>query len=259
MNIDQDQTNTNETGNSGTETNSENREQGSDTSTTGTGTQERIDLASDDTQTEDTRTPEQIAADEAAETERATLFGAPAEGEDYTIEGLPEGMEIDKEALDAVTPAFRELGLSSKGASKVAAVYAEKVLPKVMERATQSIETQVLAQRATWEGEALAAVKANGSDLKNKAGEVLSFDAKDISAVRATAAKALDKLAPPEFREFLQDTGLSVHPFMVAFAYQAGKLLAEDTEIEQTETGRQRKPAQGTRKSGGLSTEKFYS
>lgn len=253
MTIDQEQTTQTPGEENSAETNSSTeQEQGSSTSTTET-PPEKIDLVDDETQAEE-KTPEQIAADEA----RAELFGAPAEGENYAIEGLPEGMEIDKEALDEITPAFRELGLSSKGASKIAQVYAEKVLPKVVERSETALEQRIVATRAEWESDAVKAVKENGSNFKNKAGEPLSFDAKDMSAVRATAAKALDHLAPPEFRSFLKDTGLSVHPLMVAFAYQAGKLLAEDTDIEATETGRDRKPAPGGRASGGLSPDKFF-
>jgi hypothetical protein len=210
-----------------------------------------VDLAADEgasAEAEDTRTDEEKAADEAKQAEHDALFGAPAEDAEYQIEGLPEGMEIDKDALAAVTPAFRELGLSDKGASKVAAVYAEKVLPQVMENATKAIETQVIAQRTAWESESEAAIKANGAELKNKAGEALAFDAKPKEAVMQTAAKALDRLAPVGFRDFLKDTGLSQHPAMVAFAYQAGKLLAEDTDLEPIDRGSGQK----------TSVQKFY-
>lgn len=249
MTIDQEQTTpTTETPSSEGTNSSETQDQTSNTSTTDPS---RIDLGEDDAggdqtqQAEDTRTDEEKAADAA----RAELFGAPAEDAPYEIEGLPEGMEIDKAALDAVTPVARELGLSSKGLSKIAQAYAEKVLPGVSERTTAAIEQSVIAQRKAWEDDALAAVKANGSDLKNKAGEVLSFDAKDVGAVRATAAKALDQLAPAGFREWLQETGLSVNPMMLAFAYQAGRRIAEDTEIETTERGDKR---------GKSRVEKYY-
>jgi hypothetical protein len=260
MNIDQDQEQTTQTTEqTSSDQSTSNDQSGSNTSTTDQ--TQPLDLsATDDDQTTDTNAEDQRTDEErAAEEARAELFGAPAEGENYAIEGLPEGMEIDKEALDAVAPTFRELGLSNKGASKVAAVYAEQVLPKVMERATASIEQQVIAQRTEWEGEARQAIKDNGKDLKNAAGETLAFDAKDEKLVLAGAAKALDKLAPVGFREFLKDTGLSQHPSMVAFAYQAGKLLAEDTDLEDTTTSTNSKPQKGTAKSGGLSTEKFYS
>lgn len=258
---DQDQaTQTNDEGSSATSTTSTEAETGSSSSTTDQTQTDKLDLSADDTAATDTDTTEDTRTDEekAAEAERAELFGAPADDEGYTIEGLPEGMEIDKEALDAVTPAFRELGLSSKGASKVAQVYAEKVLPQVMEGAVKKIEADVVAQRSTWEGEALAAVQNNGQDLKNKAGEPLSFDAKDIKVVRQTAAKALDHLAPEGFREFLDQTGLSVHPAMVAFAYQAGRLLAEDRDIETTDRGGKRTSSVAPAKSGGMHTDKFF-
>ena len=249
---DQEQTSSQtETTNSENQTSSESPEQVSDTSTTES--KETVDLAAEEggeqtaetKEGEDTRTEEERAADEA----RAALFGAPAEGESYTIEGLPEGMEIDTEALEAITPVFRELNLSSAGASKLAAIYAEKVLPAVAERSHAAIEQQIVATRATWEDDARNAVKTNGAELKNKAGEALAFDGKDLNAVRSTAAKALDRLAPAGFREFLQETGLSVHPAMMAFAYQAGKLIAEDTELEVTETGRGK---------AATRTEKYY-
>jgi hypothetical protein len=235
--IETDQTTqTNEQTNSEATTSSK-PDEGSSTSTTETADFTVDDDDAGNSQVEDARTDEEKAADAA----KAELFGAPAEDESYAIEGLPDGMEIDTAALEAVTPAFRELGLSSKGASLIAKTYAEKVLPSVMENATKQIETQVVATRKQWEDEAIAAVKANGSDLKNKAGEVLSFDAKDLKAVRATAAKALDRLAPEGFRDWLRDSGLSVHPMMLAFAYQAGKHIAEDTDIESAERG-DRKP-----------------
>lgn len=209
----------------------------------------KVDLAGEvEEQVEDTRTDEERAADEAADAERAELFGAP-EGDAYTVEGLPEGMEIDKDALEAIVPVAKQLNLSNKGLSAIAQVYAEKVLPGVMERAQNVIVQQVTVQRSEWEKEAEAAIQSNGHELKNAAGETLSFDAKDKAHVLKTAAKALDRLAPAGFREFLKDTGLSVHPAMVAFAYQAGKTISEDTEHETSQTGSGRPKSR---------VEKFY-
>lgn len=256
-------TNTTET-TEGTET-SGNPAQGSSTSTTDQ--PEKIDLAGDATTTEtdkvedegeDTRTDEQKAADDEAEAARAELFGAPAEGEEYQIEGLPEGMSIDKEALEAVSPIFRKLGLSSKGASEVAAVYAEKVLPHVSQQVVSSLEQDIITQRKSWEDDAVEAVKQNGQTLKNKAGEVLSFDAQPMEEVRKVAARALDRIAPDGFRDWLKETGLSVHPQMIAFTYQAGKLLAEDTvDAADTDNSNKDNPRAKAR-AGGLTPSKFY-
>jgi hypothetical protein len=261
-------TETTTTETTGTETPSENPAEGSSTSTTtettGTETSEGIDLAADTAatettkETEDTRTDEEKAADEAAKAAHDELFGAPAEDAEYEIEGLPEGMTIDKEALDAVAPTFRELGLSNKGASKVAGIYAEKVLPHVEKQVMTGIEQNIITQRKEWEDAAVDAVKTNGAELKNAAGEALTFDGLPMEKVRAVAAKALDQIAPQGFREWLKETGLSVHPQMVAFAYQAGKRLAEDTEIEAHDNPGSKPDERRARRAGGLHPEKFY-
>lgn len=219
-------------------------------------TDQSINLSqTDETQTE---TTEETEEQKAEREERETLFGAPAEGEEYVIEGLPEGMDIDKEALDAVAPVARELGLSSKGLSKIAGVYAEKVLPHVAQQVTTKLEQEIVARRSEWEGQAKDAV-AGKLELTNKAGEKISFNGEPIESVRATAAKALDRLAPADFREFLDETGLSVHPAMIAFAYKAGKLIAEDTDFETTEKTTTREPsAREKRLAGGMSTTKFF-
>lgn len=164
-------------------------------------------------------------------------FGAPEEGAAYEITGLPEGMEIDKAALDAITPIARELNLSNAGLSKIAQVYAEKVLPSVGQASLDDLQNQITEQRTAWETEARAAVAgkdAEGKDivLKNVKGETLAFDGKPMKDVQRVAAKALDRFAPEGFRQFLEDTGLGVHPQMIAFAYQAGKRISEETNFE---------------------------
>lgn len=164
-------------------------------------------------------------------------FGAPEEDAAYEITGLPEGMEIDKAALDAITPIARELNLSNAGLSKIAQVYAEKVLPSVGQASLDNLQNQITEQRTAWETEARAAVAgkdAEGKDivLKNVKGEALAFDGKPMKDVQRVAAKALDRFAPEGFRQWLEDTGLGVHPQMIAFAYQAGKRISEETNFE---------------------------
>lgn len=232
---------------------------GSDTSTTQTG-QETVDLSKTaETETE-TKTDEIEETEEqkAEREERETLFGAPAEGEAYKLEGLPEGTVVDEEALADIAPIARQLGLSNKGLSAVAGVYAEKILPRVAQQVSGQIEQDIVAKRTEWENEARDAISGK-TELKNAAGEILGFNKEPMESVRQTAAKALDKLAPQDFRTFLDETGLAVHPAMVAFAYQAGKLIAEDREIETTETTKDRPTsAAEKRKSGGLDSKKFY-
>ena len=180
------------------------------------------------------------------------MFGAPAEGETYAIEGLPEGMSIDEAALEAVTPVFRELGLSNVGASKVASVYAEKVLPGVVEQVTtqqkEALETQIADQRNEWQGETLKAIKGE-IELKTKTGDKIDFGGAGVKQVQQAAARAIDRVAPAGFREFLDETGLGMHPAMVAFAYKVGQLVAEDTD---TGGGGDPPPSKSTQ------TQRFY-
>lgn len=222
-----------------TQTSEENK---SDTSTTkGSEEDKGINLGEGgdeggDEPEKDTRTDEQKAADQAAEDERAKLFGAPEGDTAYEITGLPKGMEIDAAALEAVTPVFRELNLSNEGASKVAAIYAEKVLPGVSQQIVDGINADVVAKRKAWEGEARDAIAGKGEPLKTQSGEVINFGGHSLADVQKMAAKGLDKFAPAGFRKWLDETGLGVHPQMIALAYNIGKDVAEDRSIEASDT-----------------------
>lgn len=161
--------------------------------------------------------------------DKPSLTGAP-EG-DYELTGLPEGTVIDKDAMDAAAPVFKELNLSNEGASKVASVYADKVLPAVVKSVTDNFTAQVVAQRAAWDGETRTAISggkdAAGADVKADP----IYGGKPYDAVVATSAKAIDRFGGADFRTFLNETGLGNHPAMVRFAYQAGALISEDTDF----------------------------
>jgi hypothetical protein len=177
---------------------------------------------------EDTRTDEQKVADEAAATAKAELFGAP-EG-DYTV-ALPEGFTLDTDALAAISPVAKELGLSDAGLSKFATVYAETILPKLSEQFASSINAEVGQLRKDWATDARASVEGG----KNAAGEDVQPDAafagNKLPVVQQIAAKALDRFGGEGFREFLAENGLGNHPKMVRFAYLAGSAISEDGEI----------------------------
>lgn len=159
--------------------------------------------------------------DEDADAARAALFGAPEGDAAYQLEGLPEGTSVDEEALAAIAPVARELNLSNQGLSKIAGVYAEKVLPGVTQKVVSQIESDQAALTADWANQAQVAVK-----------EDPVYAGQAMPVVRATAAKALDRFGGSEFREFLEVTGLGNHPAMLKFAYQAGAAIAEDTTFE---------------------------
>jgi hypothetical protein len=159
------------------------------------------------------------AEEQAAADAHAALFGVP-EG-DYEPAGLPEGTVIDKAALEAVTPVARELGLSNEGFSKLAGVYAEKVLPQVTEAVTSQILAQSAATTAQWATEATESVRTDPA-----------YAGKPLPEVQAIAAKALDRFGGTEFRQYLADTGLGNHPAMLKAMFLAGSAIAEDTTFE---------------------------
>ena len=160
-------------------------------------------------------TPEEVAAAAA----HAELFGAP-EGT-YEITGLPEGTVIDTATLSAVEPVARELGLSNAGMSKLAAVYAETIVPALTEQVTNQILTQSAATTQGWATETIEAVRTDAA-----------YGGKPLAEVQAVAAKALDRFGGPEFREYLKDTGLGNHPAMMRAMFLAGSAIAEDTTFE---------------------------
>jgi len=168
--------------------------------------------------------------------ENAELFGAPAGDAEYEVTGLPEGVELDKEALAAVTPLARELNLSNAGLSKLAGVYTESVLPHVTKQVSDQIAAQVNADvtklRNDWATDTRAAI-AGG---KNAAGEDVqpdpAFKGQPLADVQKVAAKALDRFGGENFRQFLNENGLGNHPAMMRFAYLAGSAISEDQSFE---------------------------
>lgn len=158
---------------------------------------------------------QQSAEDEA----RAAFFGAP-EG-DYELTGLPEGTVIDTDALAAVAPIAKELGLSNEGLSRLAQPFAEKIVPHLTEQVTQQILDQSAQTTRQWANDAIEAVRTD---------EV--YGGKSLADVQAVSAKAIDRFGGAEFRAYLEDTGLGNHPAMLRAMYLAGSAISEDTTFE---------------------------
>ncbi len=166
-----------------------------------------------------------------APADNAALFGAPEEGTAYELTGLPEGVVIDADALAAIEPVARELGLSNEGLSKIAGVYAETVLPHVQNTLATQINAEAAQLKKDWATDTRAAI-AGG---KNAAGEDVVadpvFQGKTLKEVQAVAARALDRFGGEGFRDFLDTHGLGNHPLMTRAMFAAGAAIAEDTEL----------------------------
>ncbi len=220
-----------------------------DETSIGLSTAKTGDETSDKDETNDDKSEEKTG--DADKGEAAELFGAPAEDAKYEITGLPEGMSIDEKALEAATPLFRELDLSPAGASKIAAVYAEHILPGVIEQTTaavnEAMQTAVLDERKRMEAETRTIVKNNGmvdgEPLKTATGDAISFDGNDIKKVMQIAAKGMDRVMPAGFRDALAETGLEFDHRIMAGMYAIGKLVSEDNDMDRSTTAKPKRDA----------------
>lgn len=146
--------------------------------------------------------------------------GAP---EAYDVEafksGLPEGMEFDQEAFDAVEPVLRELNLSQEEAGKVLGGYAEKVLPVLEKRAIEKFNNDGAELRATMARELQGDPEVGGKNLEES---------------RAYAAKAIAHFLPNEedratFSKFMDESGFGNDRFLMRIIAGSGRTLGEAT------------------------------
>lgn len=137
----------------------------------------------------------------------------------YTFEA-PEGVEVDEALAAAVSPVFKELGLTRKQAAALNAAYGEHVV----QAQAQQVEAWS-KQVSDWTKQA-------------KTDPELNPENNDTSwkTTVAVANRALSKLGTPELVQAIQTVGLSNHPEMIRFATRVGKLLADDT-TERGESG----------------------
>lgn len=185
-------------------------------------------------------------AKEGDDAEQASdLIGAP-EG-DYEL-ALPEGMTLDADALQEVTPLAKELNLSNAGLSKLAS----EAYPIVEKQVTGAMASQVVAQRKEWDSASRTLI-LGGKDAEGK--DVAPdpvFAGDNLDTVMSVAAKAIDRFAgdtlypnvkfdqeknemvPGTFRDFLKTTGIGNHPAMVRAFYLAGKAISEDSDFHRT-------------------------
>lgn len=162
------------------------------------GSPEAIAAAAADKEGE-TKTPEQIAADEAAAKAAA---GAPEKYEDFKA---PENTLLDPEVMTEFCNVARELNLPQEKAQ----LLIDKMQPIIATRQAAQIETM----RTTWADEARADPEYGGANL-------------DANMVHA--ARAMDAFATPAFKGLLNESALGNHPEFIRFMIKAGKAIGEE-------------------------------
>lgn len=117
----------------------------------------------------------------------------------------PEGVTLDSEVVTAFEGVARELDLPQDKAQSVI----DKVAPIVAKRQAAAFE----AVKTGWMNEAKSDAEIGGE----------AFEAN-----LATSKLAMDNFFAPEFKQYLESTGIGNHPEMIRGLYKIGKTLQED-------------------------------
>lgn len=149
--------------------------------------------------------------------------GAPETYAEFT---LPEGISLDRAALEGFTPLAKDLNLSQEQAQKVVDLYAQKMLPQIQ----QAFADQKAQMVESWLQESMKDPEVGGA----------RFD-ESVS----TARKALDAFGTPALKAALDESGLGNHPELIRLLANIGKRISEDgTAITRSATAGSRDAAQ---------------
>lgn len=145
---------------------------------------------------------------------------APKDGKEVVPEKydvkVPEGMDVDTGLLDALTPTFKELGLSQ-----------EKV-QKLVDKFAPAVQASAKAQHDVMMKQYHEQIEGWGKETRDMLGA-------EPAKALAPAAKFISTFAgkeAAEFRSLLNETGLGNHPLMVKVLIAAGKALSPDGFVD---------------------------
>jgi hypothetical protein len=137
--------------------------------------------------------------------DKGKTAGAPEKYEDFN---LPEGMEVDKEALEKFAPLAKELNLTQEQAQAFVDLYSGK-------------------QTALADANAKAWTDLRGDWVKTAKADK-EFGGQNFDANVGVAKNALKAFGTPELNEALSLTGVGDHPEFIRFVYRIGKAIGED-------------------------------
>jgi hypothetical protein len=140
-----------------------------------------------------------------------TITQAPV----YSDFTLPEGMQIDKGALDAFKPIASELGLTQESAQKIV-----NIGVMMAESGTKQQET----------GRQEAIEKARGQWVKQITDDP-DFGGEGLQENLATANSFLKKTGRPGFVNLLTQAGLGDHPEVILQIWEWAKMNGDDSVV----------------------------
>jgi hypothetical protein len=121
---------------------------------------------------------------------------------------MPEGVKLDDALTTELQTVAKELNLPQEAAQKVADLGA-----KLAVKFKTELEAGIAKVRTDWAAMSQADKEFGGDKLQENLG---------------VAKRGRDALASPDFRKFLNESGLGNHPEMIRVFYRAGQMLAED-------------------------------
>ncbi|XAI96398.1 hypothetical protein [Microcystis phage Mel-JY33] len=126
---------------------------------------------------------------------------------------LPEGVELDQQLAEAAFPVFKELGITTGQAQKLAEMFST-----YRQADAQAVVDEWKTTQKGWVDTA-------------KADPEYATDGWD--AATQIANRALKQYGTPELAKTLRETGMGNHPDLIRFFYRIGKGISDD----QTDTG----------------------
>jgi hypothetical protein len=121
---------------------------------------------------------------------------------------MPDGVDQDDEMVAALSPEFKEMGLTHAQAQKLVDKY-----------------TSIMQARAAAQSETFGKTVAGWAD-EAKADKEIGGDKWDGTVL--VAQRAVNKLGTPALKDFLNASGAGNHPEVIRFMAKAGALIAED-------------------------------
>ena len=167
------------------------------------------------TETKPTTTPETKPSTETKPEVKAEPGKAPDKYADFKA---PEGVTLNKDAIDAAVPIFKELGLSQDQAQKLVELQAKREVD-----AAKAPQDAYTAMRNGWKSEVLANSElSTGGKLKPEVSETIG---------RAIASMG-DTKVQDAFRQGMDLYGWGDNPAVVQGLYALGKLVTEGRPVQ---------------------------
>lgn len=147
--------------------------------------------------------------------------GAPETYADFTA---PEGYTLDKAAIDAATPIFKELGLSQEAAQKLVAFHASQMI-----EAAKAPQATYEATRTEWQTKVKSDPELTAAVSGGKTG---------LEAVKLDIGRALNALGDAglaaEFKAAMDLTGAGDHPAFVKTLWKLSSFITEGKPVQGT-------------------------